>query len=448
MSRTVIQVEGLGKRYRIGQPRQHNALAHVIGDALRAPLRLLSGNFSVPSATGTGTRTDKNVNGGSPYIWALKDINFEVKEGEVVGLIGRNGAGKSTLLKILARVTRPTEGHAELHGRIGSLLEVGTGFHPELTGRENVFMSGAVLGMRAAEIRRKFDEIVAFSEVERFLDTPLKHYSSGMQMRLAFAVAAHLEPEILFVDEVLAVGDASFQKKCLGKMSDVAREGRTIIFVSHNVAAVTRLCARCILLQSGNVLQDGPTHEIINAYLSSEIATSALREWGASEAPGDNVVRLRAVRARRFDGTTSEAFDIRQPIGIDVVFDVIEDGKDLTPNIHVFDRQGVNIFISHDMDPNWRQRSRPVGRYISTVWIPGNFLAEGTFIVGAAITTMSPINVRLYARDAIAFQVIDSTDGDTARGDYAGSLPGVVRPMLRWETSYEASQIGAEKIVR
>ena len=195
-------------------------------------------------------------------------------------------------------------------------------------------------------------------------------------------------------------------------------------------------------------VEDGPTHEIINAYLSSEIATSALREWGSSEAPGDNVVRLRAVRARRFDGTTSEAFDIRQPIGIDVMFDVLEDGKDLTPNIHVFDRQGVNIFISHDIDPNWRQRSRPVGRYISTVWIPGNFLAEGTFIVGAAITTMVPINVRLYARDAVAFQVIDSTDGDTARGDYAGSLPGIVRPMLRWETSYEASQIGAEKIVR
>ena len=451
MSRTVIQVEGLGKRYRIGQPKQPNALSQVIGDVLRAPARLLGVGSNPASANGSSEarmETRRRTNDGSPYIWALKDINFDVKEGEVVGLIGRNGAGKSTLLKILARVTRPTEGHAELHGRIGSLLEVGTGFHPELTGRENVFMSGAVLGMRAAEIRRKFDEIVAFSEVERFLDTPLKHYSSGMQMRLAFAVAAHLEPEILFVDEVLAVGDASFQKKCLGKMSDVAREGRTIIFVSHNVAAVTRLCARCILLQSGNVLQDGSTHEIINAYLSSEIATSALREWGSSEAPGDNVVRLRAVRARRFDGTTSEAFDIRHPIGIDVVFDVLEDGKDLTPNIHVFDRQGVNIFISHDIDPNWRQRSRPVGRYTSTVWIPGNFLAEGTFIVGAAITTMAPTNVRLYARDAVAFQVIDSTDGDTARGDYTGPLPGVVRPMLRWETSYEPSQIGAEKIVR
>ena len=259
MSRTVIQVEKIGKRYRIGQAKRQNALSHAIGDALRAPLRLLSGNSNVPSASSSGNRNTKD---GSPYIWALKDVSFDVKEGEVVGLIGRNGAGKSTLLKILARVTRPTEGRAELHGRIGSLLEVGTGFHPELTGRENVFMSGAVLGMRAAEIRRKFDEIVAFSEVERFLDTPLKHYSSGMQMRLAFAVAAHLEPEILLVDEVLAVGDASFQKKCLGKMKAVSHEGRTILFVSHNVAAVKALCSRAILVADGTIAFSGAVTDV------------------------------------------------------------------------------------------------------------------------------------------------------------------------------------------
>jgi lipopolysaccharide transport system ATP-binding protein len=263
MSRTVIQVEGLGKRYRIGQPRQQNALSHVIGDVLRAPLRLLSGNSNVSRASSNG---NKNASGSSPYIWALKDVTFDVKEGEVVGLIGRNGAGKSTLLKILARVTRPTEGHAEIHGRIGSLLEVGTGFHPELTGRENVFMSGALLGMRAAEIRRKFDEIVAFSEVERFLDTPLKHYSSGMQMRLAFAVAAHLEPEILFVDEVLSVGDASFQKKCLGKMSDISEQGRTILFVSHSMAAINALCSRAVMLDHGRTKYEGPTAEISARY--------------------------------------------------------------------------------------------------------------------------------------------------------------------------------------
>jgi lipopolysaccharide transport system ATP-binding protein len=259
MSRTVIRVEGLGKRYRIGKSKQPNALSQVIGDVLRAPVRLLAGGSNPASAANGSANANgnKNANGGSPYFWALKDVSFEVKEGEVVGLIGRNGAGKSTLLKVLARITRPTEGHAEIHGRVGSLLEVGTGFHPELTGRENVFMNGAVLGMRKAEIERKFDEIVAFSEVERFLDTPLKHYSSGMQMRLAFAVAAHLEPEILFIDEVLSVGDISFQKKCLGKMGDIARQGRTIVFVSHNMAAVNALCGRCILLQHGREDFDG-----------------------------------------------------------------------------------------------------------------------------------------------------------------------------------------------
>jgi len=426
MTDAVIRVEGIGKRYRVGQRQSYRALRDVLAGAFR--------------------RNGKRASTG--FIWAVRDVSFEVKQGEVVGLIGRNGAGKSTLLKLLARITRPTVGHAELHGRIGSLLEVGTGFHPELTGRENIFLSGAILGMSQAEIRRKFDEIVAFSEVERFIDTPLKHYSSGMGMRLAFAVAAHLEPEILLVDEVLSVGDAAFQKKCLGKMGEVAKAGRTIIFVSHNVTAVTRLCSRCILLHAGAILASGATHDVMNTYLRSELATSAAREWNPADAPGDSVVRLRAVRVRKVDGTVAEAFDIRQPIGIDVVFDVLEGGKDLTPNLHVFDQQGVNVFISHDVDPAWRHRPRPEGRYISTAWIPGNFLSEGYFVVGAAITTMAPQNVRLYERDAVAFQVVDSTDGDSARGDYAGHLPGVVRPLLRWETSYEASPIDVERVVQ
>ena len=444
----VIRVEGLGKRYRIEQGARHTTLRNLIGDALRVPARLFTGSShgsnDGPSAgspagdvTSGGGMASSEI-GRSRFIWALKDVNFEVRQGEVVGLIGRNGAGKSTLLKILARITRPTEGHAEIHGRVGSLLEVGTGFHGELSGRENVYMSGAILGMRKAEIDRKFDEIVAFSEVERFLDTPLKHYSSGMQMRLAFAVAAHLEPEILFVDEVLAVGDAAFQKKCLGKMSDVAQHGRTIIFVSHNVAAVTRLCGRCMLMDAGRILKDARTHEVMNTYLRSELATSACREWGPSDAPGDNVVRLRAVRVRSANGIVIEAFDIRQPIGIDMVFDVLVDGNVLTPNIHVFNEQGVNLFISIDTDPKWRSRARPTGRYTSTAWIPGNFLAEGTCVVGAAITTFIPMNVRLYERDVIAFQVVDSTDGDSVRGDYAATLPGVVRPLLEWETNYMA----------
>jgi len=415
MTDAVIRVEGIGKRYRVGQRERYRALRDVLAGAFRR----------------NGKRTPAD------FIWAVRDVSFEVKQGEVVGLIGRNGAGKSTLLKLLARITRPTVGHAELHGRIGSLLEVGTGFHPELTGRENIFLSGAILGMSQAEIRRKFDEIVAFSEVERFIDTPLKHYSSGMGMRLAFAVAAHLEPEILLVDEVLSVGDAAFQKKCLGKMGDISKTGRTIVFVSHNVTAVTRLCSRCILLHAGAILASGATHDVMNTYLRSELATSATREWNLPDAPGDSVVRLRAVRVRKVDGTVSETFDIRQPIGIDVVFDVLEGGHVLAPNIHLFNGEGTNVFVTIDQDPAWHRRARPAGRYCSTAWIPGNLLAEGHFVARVAITTFSNMNVHFDEPDLIAFQLIDSTEGDSARSDYAGHLPGVVRPLLKWETAFE-----------
>jgi lipopolysaccharide transport system ATP-binding protein len=418
MSTVVIHGEGLGKSYHRGALQQSTLLRDHLSRALKSPLSV----FRRPK---------------DETFWALEDVSLEVREGEVLGLIGRNGAGKTTLLKILSRITRPTTGWAEIHGRVGSLLEVGTGFHPELTGRENTFLSGAILGMSKRDITRKFDEIVAFAEVETFIDTPVKHYSSGMYVRLAFAIAAHLEPEILLVDEVLAVGDAKFQKKCLGKMGEVAREGRTILFVSHNVPAVTRLCNRCILLQSGMVLKDGATHDVMNAYLRSELATSAVREWNRENAPGDSVVRLRAVRVCTTEGRVSEAFDIRESIGISVVFDVLEGGHLLAPNIHLFDQAGINLFITIDQDPAWRRSPRPTGRYSSTAWIPGNFLAEGSFIVRVAITTFSNMNVRLDEPDLVGFQVIDSTDGDSARGDYAGTLPGVVRPLLKWETIYK-----------
>lgn len=252
MSEAVIQVEKLGKRFHIGKLNAATTLRDALTNAVKAPFR-------------------RRPEDEDTILWALRDVSFEVKQGEVVGLIGRNGAGKSTLLKILARITRPTEGSAQLKGRIGSLLEVGTGFHPELSGRENIFLSGATLGMKKAEIQQKFEEIVAFSEVERFLDTPLKHYSSGMQMRLAFAVAAHLEPEILLVDEVLAVGDASFQRKCLGKMGEVARQGRTIIFVSHSMSAINALCSRCVILNRGALEFDGSTADATGRYYADSV---------------------------------------------------------------------------------------------------------------------------------------------------------------------------------
>jgi lipopolysaccharide transport system ATP-binding protein len=418
---SVIKVENVGKRYRVGELEAGGLLRDKLASALRNPAGLLR-------------RRPREE------FWALRDISFEVKEGEVLGLIGRNGAGKSTLLKVLSRITAPTTGEAIIRGRCGSLLEVGTGFHPELTGRENVFLNGAILGMSKREIARKFDEIVAFAEVERFIDTPVKRYSSGMYVRLAFAVAAHLETEILFVDEVLSVGDAQFQKKCLGKMGDVARHGRTVIFVSHNMAAVTRLCPRCLFLRRGEIVESGPTYEVMGSYLRSQAATTALREWTPEEAPGDDIVRLRAVRARSADGEVAETFDIRCPVAIEVVFEVLRSGYVLAPNIHVLNQEGVTVFVTIDKDEAWHRRTRPAGRYTSTAWIPGNFLAEGAFVVDAAVTTFIPFNVHFHESSTIAFQVVDSIDGDSVRGDYAGTLPGVVRPMLKWETGFEPAE--------
>src|SRR5271156_129249 len=262
MSESVIHVEGLGKRYRVGERERYFALRDVLSRALHAPFQR------------NGARRPVD------YLWALRDVSLDVKQGEVVGLIGRNGAGKTTLLKLLSRITRPTTGFAEIHGRVGSLLEVGTGFHPELTGRENIYLSGAILGMRKREIERKKDAIVAFAEVERFLDTPLKHYSSGMQMRLAFAVAAHLEPEILLVDEVLAVGDIEFQKKCLGKMQDISKSGRTIVFVSHQMNQIRRLCRRCIWIDHGGIRLAGSMLEVVSAYEASFSNVSSSRGNG------------------------------------------------------------------------------------------------------------------------------------------------------------------------
>jgi lipopolysaccharide transport system ATP-binding protein len=416
----VIRVEGLAKQYRIGaRGDAYRTLRESLTDAAKAPIRRLRG----------GARSRAET------IWALRDVSFEVEPGEVVGLIGRNGAGKSTLFKVLSRITEPTRGRVELYGRVGSLLEVGTGFHPELTGRENVFLNGAILGMARAEITRKFDEIVAFAEVEKFIDTPVKRYSSGMYVRLAFAVAAHLEPEILIVDEVLAVGDMAFQKKCLNKMQDVSVQGRTVLFVSHNIQAVTRLCKRAILLSEGAVLADGPAPQVAGEYLHSDVGTVSERVWPEPDkSPGDEVVRLRGVRVRNEGGETAEAVDIRRPVGVEMEYEVLEPGRVLVPNYHFFNEDGVCAFILHDFNSEWRRRTRPPGRYVSTAWIPGNFLAEGTLLVGAAVTSYQPMQVHFYERDAVAFQVTDSLEGDSTRGDYAGHLPGVVRPQFEWTT--------------
>lgn len=367
--------------------------------------------------------------------WALKDVSFDVQEGEVLGIIGRNGAGKSTLLKILSRITEPTTGRAVLRGRVASLLEVGTGFHPDLTGRENIYMNGAILGMRRWEINRKFRDIVEFSELEKFIDTPIKHYSSGMYMRLAFAIAAHLEPEILLVDEVLAVGDANFQKKSLNKMQDAGRAGRTVIFVSHNMSAVTRLCQRTLLMDEGAIVKDGLSHQVVSTYIGAGSDMPAQRDWpDLKKAPGNDCVRLQAVFIRTEDGKITDAIDIRKPVGIEMEYEVLKSDFVLIPYLTFYNQAGVYVFGSADWDPIWRKKSRPQGRYKSVVWIPGNFLSEGRLTVSVGMSTVNPDHVHFYEPDVVGFHIIDTLEGDSARGDYAGQLSGVVRPLLKWTT--------------
>lgn len=427
MSSEAIRLEGLGKQYRLGEARgafTYGSLRDTVAQAASGSWRRLRG--AAPAR--------REV----PTLWALRDVSFTVAPGEVVGIIGRNGAGKSTLLKILSRITRPTVGLAEFHGRLGSLLEVGTGFHPELSGRDNIYLNGAILGMRRAEIQRKFDDIVDFSGVRAFIDTPVKRYSSGMYVRLAFAVAAHLEPDILVIDEVLAVGDAAFQKQCLGKMQEVSRTGRTILFVSHNMPAVTRLCQRALLLANGAVVQDGPAEQVVARYLTSELGTTALREWASDDpaAPGNEWVRLSAVRVVDEHGHTVESVDVRRPVGIEIAFEVKRGEQPFVPGIALMNDQGSAVFSAMDTDPRWRQPCEP-GRYTSTAWIPGNLLNEGTIVASIALGTFTPGGKTLRhatANDAVAFQVIDPGEGGTARGDYAGVWSAPVRPLLDWVT--------------
>lgn len=429
MGDIALRVEKLSKQYRISGNREaYKTLRDTFSDVVVSSLRRAGKLFR-------GRRAGVAEPGET--FWALKDVSFEIKRGEVVGIIGCNGAGKSTLLKILSRITEPTAGYADIYGRVGSLLEVGTGFHPELSGRENLYLNGAILGMKRVEIARKFDEIVAFAEIERFIDTPVKHYSSGMYMRLAFAVAAHLEPEILLVDEVLAVGDVRFQKKCINKMQDVGQQGRTVLFVSHNMPAITRLCERAILLDGGGVLQDGPSHRVVSAYVNSAVGTMATREWpDPAKAPGGEIARLRSVRVRTEDGQITDVVDIRQPVGVEMEYDVLKAGYLLLPYFHFYNEEGVLAFEASDHDPAWRRRPRPAGRWINTAWIPGNLLSEGTLLVWPCLFTLDPVTTEISVRDAVAFQVTDSLDGDSARGDWGGQLTSVMRPLLKWDTQF------------
>lgn len=430
-----FKAEGLSKVYRLGvKDIANDSLGSVFFDMLKSPLK----NYKKYRSLYKFDENELSRTDLSDILWALKDVSFEIKRGETVGIIGGNGAGKSTLLKVLSHITHPTKGRVEIRGKTASLLEVGTGFHQELTGRENIYLNGTILGMKKTEIDRKFDEIVDFSGVEKFLDTPVKRYSSGMRIRLAFAVAAHLEPEILIVDEVLAVGDTEFQKKCLNKMEDVSQEGRTVLFVSHNMAAISRLCGRGILLEKGTVAADGLMSDVMSAYMSGDTGTSAAREWSdPTKAPGGGVARLRSVRIVTKEGDINQTVDIREPVGLEMEYDVLSSGHVLLPQYYLNSEEyGVLAFSTFDQDPEWRSKPRLKGRYVSTAWIPGNLLSEGLFYVGCGLTKLNPNVVQFFERQTVSMTVVDSHDGDSARGDMTESIKGVVRPLLEWETNY------------
>jgi len=420
MSKPIIEVEHLSKCYRIGATRErYLSLREELAKKTRRVSSAFSRAFRKGQAGSSGSEID---------FWALNDVSFSVQQGETVGIIGRNGAGKSTLLKILSQITPPTKGRITMRGRVASLLEVGTGFHPELTGRENIFLNGAILGMTREEIRKKFDEIVAFSEVEKFLDTPVKRYSSGMYVRLAFAVAAHLEPEILVVDEVLAVGDAQFQKKCLGKMEAVGKEGRTIIFVSHNMAAIRALCSRVALLENGKIEGPGDSLFFIKQYLSWNGTTSAL--WkGSNNFPSREGIFFEEIRIENIDCKLSDTLASTDPFYINLKIWSSADFIGTQIAIRVTNQEGVPVFTTTNSDTLGQFWEIKKGRHIFRVGCPGSFLPPGryTLIIASFIPGGKLFDV---VEDKLRFCIEDLGTHATIMKD--GRF-GVVTPILPWE---------------
>jgi lipopolysaccharide transport system ATP-binding protein len=417
----IITVDHLSKRYRIGlAPRRYQTLSENITHALSAPLRAIR-------------RVQAPVTGGEDTIWALRDVSFEVEQGQVLGIIGRNGAGKSTLLKVLSRITEPSDGTIAIRGRVGSLLEVGTGFHPELTGRENIFLNGAILGMKRGEIAAKFDEIVAFSEVEQFIDTPVKRYSSGMYLRLAFAVAAHLEPEILVVDEVLAVGDAEFQKKCLGKMGDVAQQGRTVLFVSHNMSAILRLTQECLVLEKGGLALRAPASEAVDYYLSAGHAKAGERVWEDDEVPaGAAPFRPIALRLKNKNGKVSDTIRSTEASVIEIEYKLSAPVTGLRVGLYLNTARGEPVFTTFDTDETAlydKFTDRRAGHYVSRCTIPADTLNGGRYSLGM---NASSYHIRRFFEDEQALDF--NVDPTGAPGTQWGEpRQGPVRPRLKWE---------------
>jgi len=423
MSNSIIQVNNISKQYHIGSKERINrTFREAVVDTLTAPVR----NFRDLK------RLTKVEYDRPDTIWAIRDVSFNVHPGEVVGIIGRNGAGKSTILKILSRITGPTTGEAKLLGRVSSLLEVGTGFHSELTGRENIYLNGAILGMRKAEITAKFDEIVDFAGIDKFLDTPVKRYSSGMYVRLAFAVAAHLESEILLVDEVLAVGDAAFQRKCLGKMQDISsREGRTILFVSHNMPSVRKFCHRGILFENGRIHLDDEVNKVVDHYLDSGSATFSSRTWSPDERPGNAFFRINSIILKNKHGMETSAITISDELLVDINFEVLQDEAKPQYSLILSDADGNCIFgsLNNYEHEHYGKPLRP-GIYTSTCRIYGSLLNAGRFFV-TLIGFNNNWHDEFKIENAISFHAHD--DG-VIKGDYPGSYGGPIRPLLKWQT--------------
>jgi lipopolysaccharide transport system ATP-binding protein len=428
MSETVIRVENLSKLYKIGKREEYHTLRDSIARSFSNSFRLLTRSSSSKDSKLSALSSPPSAE----TIWALKGASFEIKRGEVIGIIGRNGAGKTTLLKILSRITEPTEGYAEIRGRVGSLLEVGTGFHAELTGRENIFLNGAILGMKKAEIERKFDEIVAFAEVEKFIDTPVKHYSSGMYVRLAFAVAAHLEPEILLVDEVLAVGDVGFQKKCLGKMEDIGKEGRTVLFVSHNMGAISNLCKRAILLDKGLITNSGNVHVVVNSYLdtSFEPGGEALRQESVNNFGND--VHLRRVRVLDSCGETKIHHGLQEGVTLEIEYSISRAIRGMIVFFRLENNNQCCVLTSTDVDQNPESidQIRKPGNYIARCHIFPQYLRPGKYLADIDCGIPSVRWLDRWPR-AIVFEVIDT---GSVESQISHGREGVIAPILPWET--------------
>jgi lipopolysaccharide transport system ATP-binding protein len=424
MSDIAIKCEGLSKRYRIGERENYKSLRDTLVEVIRAPFR----NINTLNKGGVG----QSKSGGGTF-WALNDVSFEVRRGDVIGIIGRNGAGKSTLLKILSRITKPTLGQARINGRVGSLLEVGTGFHPELTGRENIYLNGAILGMSRVDINRHFDDIVGFAQVEKFVDTPVKRYSSGMYLRLAFAVAAHLNPDILIVDEVLAVGDAAFQQKCLTKMEDVSQSGRTVIFVSHNMSAVQRLCKEVIILQDGRTLLRASSREAVEAYLSNDDEYKGEITWSyTAEEVSKSTVLPQALRVRDSRGIITDHIQSSENFTIEVEYLVKEAVRDLRVGIWLQAVNGDYVFYTFDVDDSTLYQyhiSRSVGLYTSTCHVPANLLNKGKFHIGLNIGIYCVS--RFFNGENLLTINIDNIEGVGCQ--WTEDISGYIRPLLEWD---------------